>query len=94
LGGAEPTPLRGAEKFVLKFPQPVFRTIVASMPVVQRLAHTTPTALLEEYLHFSWGSSGLGPSPAGDGALALMRLLVQAQEPPKQQLLRLAFDAM
>ena len=36
LGGAEPTPLRGAEKFVLKFPQPVLRTIVASMPIVQR----------------------------------------------------------
>lgn len=95
LGGAEPTPLRGADKFVVKFPQTVFRTIVSSMPVVQRLATTTQTALFEEYLRFAWAASCLGPPPPrGKEAIALMRLLVQAQELPKQTLLREAFANM
>ena len=54
LAGAEPSPLRGQEKFVIKFPRQVLKTIVASMPVVQRLCSTTQSALFEEYLHFAW----------------------------------------
>lgn len=94
LAGAEPTPLQGQEKFVIKFPQAVLRTIVGSMPIVQRLADTAQTTLFEEYLHFAWEGAALGPPPTGAHAVALMRLLVQAQERPKQQMLRAAFDGM
>ena len=48
LAGAEPTPLQGLEKFVLKFPTPVLLSLVSSMALVQRLADTTPTALMLE----------------------------------------------
>ena len=79
LAGAEPTPLKGCEKFVLKFPQAVFSTIVGSMPIVQRLSETTPTALYEAYLTEAWEqhAASLGPSPSDGSAIALMRLLVQ-----------------
>eukprot|EP00966_Prymnesium_polylepis_P148664 3434374-Prymnesium_polylepis.1 len=42
LAGAEPSPLRGSEKFVVRFPQPVLEGIIRSMPVVQvqAAAHT------------------------------------------------------
>ena len=39
MAGAVPTPLHGMEKFVLKFPQPVFVALVSSMGLVRRLAH-------------------------------------------------------
>ena len=117
LAGADPTPLRGAEKFVVKFPRAVLGTLIESMPIVQRLVDRTPTALCEEYLHFAWarsaelgappspppssaggsagGGDGCGDSSSGGGeAIALMRLLVQCQDPAKQQLLRAAFERM
>ena len=98
LAGAEPTPLHGLEKFVLKFPQPVLLSFVNTMPLVQRLAHTTPTKLYLEYLRTTWGAyaalrGGL-PSPAGPTAIAKMRLIVQAQADAEQREVHAAFDAL
>jgi len=86
LAGAEPTPLRGCEKFVLKFPRSVLDSILGSLPFVQRLATTTPTALYENYLNHVWPTA-IGPPPEDDDAVAMMRLLVQVQEPDMQELL-------
>jgi len=95
LAGAEPTPLHGAEKFVLKFPTLVLRTLINSMAIVQRLATMTPTALYEEYLQYAWASSPwLGTPPSDHEAIALMRLLAQVQDPEKQQLIRHAILGM
>merc|ERR1711959_315714 len=43
LAGAEPTPLEGCEKFVLKFPHHVLRSFVQSFSFVQRLTTRTET---------------------------------------------------
>jgi len=66
---------------------------VASMALVQRLAHTTPTALMLEYLRSQWAEAarrGLGPGvsttpPVGPEAIALMRLITQAQTEAEQR---------
>jgi len=95
LAGAEPTPLRGSEKFVVRFPQPVLEGIIKSMPVVQMLANTSPTALFESFLEQAWhDAKHLGPLPVGDESIALMRLIVQVQEPAKQLRVRDAFLAL
>eukprot|EP00966_Prymnesium_polylepis_P217454 5032944-Prymnesium_polylepis.1 len=43
LAGAEPTPLEGSEKFVLKFPMPVLAAFIKSFAVINELAHKTET---------------------------------------------------
>ena len=81
------------EKFVLKFPQPVFVSLVASMGLVQRLATTKPAALYMEFLQQAWATATTRikplsslPAPVGTAGwqqrVALMRLLVQVQERP------------
>ena len=80
LAGAEPTPLCGAEKFVLKFPSRVLLSICKSFPVVQRLATTSQTELMERYLEATWQDTyAEEPLPVGDDAVAVMRLALQAQ---------------
>lgn len=43
LAGAEPTPLEGSEKFVLKFPMPVLASFIKSFSIINELAHKTET---------------------------------------------------
>ena len=63
LAGAEPSPLGGAEKFVLKFPHAVLDSFIRSFSVLNELAARTETQVMEEYLVRTWGevASSLGP---------------------------------
>jgi len=81
LAGAEPTPLGGCEKFVIKFPLPVLNSFLRSFSFVKRIAHNTETEVMEEYLKMRWAEHKpeLGPHPTGDSAVAKMRLLCMAQ---------------
>merc|ERR1719326_641786 len=75
LAGAEPTPLGGCEKFVVKFPLPVLNSFLRSFEFVQQIAKQTETEVFEEYLRMRWEehSPSLGPLPTGDDAIAQMR---------------------
>mmetsp|Transcript_125447 Transcript_125447/g.267836 ORF Transcript_125447/g.267836 Transcript_125447/m.267836 type:complete len:935 (-) Transcript_125447:67-2871(-) len=79
LAGAEPTPLGGCEKFVLKFPLPVLNTFLRSFEFVERIAEQTETEVMEAYLKTRWEESSFGPPPIGDSAIAKMRILCMAQ---------------
>lgn len=82
LAGAEPFPLEGSEKFVLKFPQKVLEKFVRSFSIVQKLsAKTTETAVFEDYLQHRWQQHepSLGPLPSGPGSIAMMRVILMAQ---------------
>merc|ERR1719453_2587147 len=67
LAGAEPSPLGGAEKFVLKFPHAVLDSFIRSFAVLNELAVKTETAVMEDYLVRTWGESSplsqIGPAP-------------------------------
>jgi len=91
LAGAVPSPLRGAEKFVVKFPRQVLSSFIGSFSLVQRLATETPTELFEDFLNLWWPAERLGAPPTGEDAIALMRLVVQVQTPVEQSLLQSAF---
>eukprot|EP00326_Haptolina_ericina_P043239 CAMPEP_0181257476 /NCGR_PEP_ID=MMETSP1096-20121128/50265_1 /TAXON_ID=156174 ORGANISM="Chrysochromulina ericina, Strain CCMP281" /NCGR_SAMPLE_ID=MMETSP1096 /ASSEMBLY_ACC=CAM_ASM_000453 /LENGTH=613 /DNA_ID=CAMNT_0023355797 /DNA_START=93 /DNA_END=1934 /DNA_ORIENTATION=- len=85
LAGAEPSPLEGSEKFVLKFPMVVLASFIKSFSVINELAHKTETEVMEDYLVSYWDEAGfLGPMPVGSEAIAVMRLIVQAQTADKQ----------
>ena len=83
LAGADPTPLRGSEKFAAKFPSSVLASFVRSFPLVQSLANIDQTALMEQFLH-AWWPKEFGEPPRGPLAIAKMRLVVQAQAPLAQ----------
>ena len=94
LAGAEATPLHGAEKFVVKFPHSVLASFIRSFSIVQRLAHTTESELAGQFLSQWWPSAALGPAPRGPDAVALMRLVVQAQNPAEQRAVYDAFGSL
>lgn len=98
LAGAEPTPLEGSEKFVLKFPHPVLGSFIRSFGVINELADLSETAVFESYLEQMWQQLPpvFGPTsvPTGDTAIALMRLVVQAQTVEKQQAVVDAFGKL
>lgn len=81
LGGAEPTPLGGCEKFVVKFPLVVLNSFLRSFEVVQKIAHMTETDVMEEYLRARWTEHEppLGSLPTGSEAIAKMRIVCMAQ---------------
>mmetsp|Transcript_36154 Transcript_36154/g.83045 ORF Transcript_36154/g.83045 Transcript_36154/m.83045 type:complete len:1309 (-) Transcript_36154:126-4052(-) len=81
LAGAEPYPLEGCTKFVLKFPQKVLLSFLYSFPVVKELHEKSETQVLEDYLVWRWQKHDplLGEAPVGRGAIAAMRLVVMAQ---------------
>jgi hypothetical protein len=81
LAGAEPTPLGGCEKFVMKFPLPVLNSFLRSFKVVTQIASRTETEVMEEYLKMRWQEHipSLGPPPKGKDALLKLRLLCMAQ---------------
>jgi len=93
LGGAVPTPLNGVEKFVVQFPLAVLESFIQSFPLVQRLANTSQTALMEDYLR-KWWPMYLGPKPKGYDAIAKMRLVVQAQSKELKQEVLDSFDRL
>jgi len=81
LAGAEPTPLGGCERFVVKFPLPVLNSFLRSFEFVQKIATSTETEVMEEYLKVRWVEHvpSVGPLPTGDCAVAQMRLLCMGQ---------------
>jgi hypothetical protein len=81
LAGAEPTPLGGCEKFVIKFPLPVLNSFLRSFEFVGKIATMTETQVMEEYLQMRWTEHipSPGPLPTGDSAVAKMRLLCMSQ---------------
>jgi len=88
LAGAEPCPLEGCEKFVLKFPQKVLTTFLCSLPFVQKLSDKSETEVFEEYLIWRWKihEPALGPVVTGVGCTARLRLAVMAQHHATQVL--------
>jgi len=82
LAGAEPYPLEGCEKFVLKFPLKLLQMFLDSFSIVGTLSEdTTETQVFEKYIRWRWSSHepSLGIVPVGAGSVALMRLVVMAQ---------------
>eukprot|EP00929_Paragymnodinium_shiwhaense_P080548 TRINITY_DN42019_c0_g1_i1.p1 TRINITY_DN42019_c0_g1~~TRINITY_DN42019_c0_g1_i1.p1 ORF type:complete len:1132 (-),score=273.91 TRINITY_DN42019_c0_g1_i1:347-3742(-) len=80
LAGAEPTPLGGAEKLVLKFPHAVFASFLWSMPFLSQLAETSETELVEKYLEARWMALLPNePVPNDFTSITIMRLVVMAQ---------------
>jgi len=81
LAGAEPSPLGGCEKFVVKFPLAVLNSFLRSFEFVQKISDHTETEVMEEYLKLRWSEHTPcpGPLPTGSTALAKMRLLCMAQ---------------
>ncbi|CAK0829857.1 unnamed protein product, partial [Prorocentrum cordatum] len=81
LAGAEPTPLGGCEKFVVKFPLMVLNSFLRSFEFVERIVDETETQVVEEYLKMRWreNTPSPGPLPTGDAGVAKMRLLCMAQ---------------
>merc|ERR1712113_1287199 len=81
LAGAEPTPLAGCEKFVVKFPLAVLSSFLHSFEFVKQITQKTETEVMEEYLKARWSEHepSVGPAPSGEEAIAKMRLLCMAQ---------------
>jgi len=81
LAGAEPTPLGGCEKFTIKFPLTVLNSFLRSFELIEKIATSKETEVMEEYLMVRWIECvpPKGPVPSGDSAIAKMRLLCMAQ---------------
>mmetsp|Transcript_17245 Transcript_17245/g.38756 ORF Transcript_17245/g.38756 Transcript_17245/m.38756 type:complete len:864 (-) Transcript_17245:30-2621(-) len=81
LAGAEPTPLAGCEKFVVKFPLAVLNSFLRSFEFVERLGASTETTVMEQYLKVRWDEQtpARGAPPTGASGIAKMRLLCMAQ---------------
>jgi len=81
LAGAEPTPLGGCEKFVVKFPLPVLNSFLRSFSFVEKIAEKTETEVMEDYLKMRWKEHepSLGNFPERGEAIAKMRLVCMAQ---------------
>ena len=94
LSGAEAMPLAGATKFTIKFPHKVLQSFIESFSVVQRLAYTPPTELMQQFLEGAWPRHDLGALPTNEHeqAIAIMRLVVQAQTAPNQKAIYRAFQ--
>jgi len=96
LAGAEPTPLRGSEKLVLKFPHPVLHSFISSFSLIGTLAERSETEVFEKFLLRNWAEAqhGLGNPPTGPHSIALMRLVAQVQHLPLQQRLVTAWEQL
>merc|ERR1719335_909034 len=57
LAGAEPSPLGGAEKLVLKFPHAVLDSFIRSFSVLNDLAIASETEVMERSLVRTWGET-------------------------------------
>mmetsp|Transcript_24292 Transcript_24292/g.74184 ORF Transcript_24292/g.74184 Transcript_24292/m.74184 type:complete len:545 (+) Transcript_24292:97-1731(+) len=99
LAGAVPSPLDGSEKLVLSFPQQVLGSFIRSFKVLSELATRSETEVLESYLERYWVENSmsmplLSDCPTGDSAIALMRLVCQAQTVEKQTSVLSAWDRL
>jgi len=96
LAGAEPTPLRGSEKFVLRFPHPVLHLFISSFSLVNELVSRNETEVFESFLMRKWEELQhvLGAPPSGKHAIALLRLVLQVQHLPLQQRAITAYDQL
>jgi len=95
LAGAEPTPLHGSSKFVQRFPHTVLASFISSFGIVNELALKSEVSIFEEYLLQQWAAiEGIGPTPTGETAIALMRLVVQVQQDHLQKKLVAAFHEL
>ncbi|CAE7411965.1 unnamed protein product [Symbiodinium natans] len=67
LAGAEPTPLGGCEKFVIKFPLHVLNSFLQSFKFIEGIASQTETQVMEKYLKYRWADHvpSLGDAPQG-----------------------------
>lgn len=79
LAGAEPYPLEGSEKFVLKFPHAVLVAFLKSFPVVQSLADATETEVYEKYLGTRWSEANMTQPVGSEESIAKMRLVCMSQ---------------
>ncbi|CAE7601961.1 par-5 [Symbiodinium sp. CCMP2456] len=81
LAGAEPTPLGGCEKFVIKFPLHVLNSFLQSFKLIEGITSATETQVMERYLKYRWTDHvpSLKEAPEGPHAIAAMRLLCMAQ---------------
>lgn len=79
LAGAVPTPLNGADKFVLQFPRAVLKTFLESFPIINKLATDTELNVWNEYLTSQWRMFDLGETPPGKQGVAIMRLTLHMQ---------------
>jgi len=80
LSGAEGTPKGGAEKLVVKFPEPVLAAFLWSIPYLQHLHGQTETKVTESYLTARWERTFPDVTlPSGFTSVALLRLAVMAQ---------------
>merc|ERR1719277_1031770 len=80
LSGAEGTPKGGAEKFVVKLPEPVLAAFLWSIPYLEHLNGQTETQVTENYLMARWQSECTPfAGPRGSSSIALLRLTVMAQ---------------
>lgn len=82
LAGAEPCPLEGCEKFVLKFPRKVLNQFLQSFAIIQNISpQRTETEILEAYITWRWQNHEppLPEPPTGFGAVARMRLVMMRQ---------------
>jgi len=93
LAGAEPYPMQGCQKFVLKFPRKVLQSFVDSFQVVWTLSPTkSETQVFEDYLLWRWHHHDppLGPPPEGKGSIAQLRLILMAQGDSQEVLKQLS----
>eukprot|EP00913_Durusdinium_trenchii_P020200 g18979.t2 len=81
LAGAEPTPLGGCEKFVIKFPLHVLNSFLQSFKFIEGITSQSETEVMEKYLKYRWSDHvpSLGQPPVGPHSIAAMRLLCMAQ---------------
>lgn len=82
LAGAEPYPLEGCEKFVLKFPLKVLQQFLDSFSIVNSLGTgSSETNVYENYIRWRWANHtpSLGNLPQDSSAIAIMRLVIMAQ---------------
>mmetsp|Transcript_579 Transcript_579/g.1955 ORF Transcript_579/g.1955 Transcript_579/m.1955 type:complete len:626 (-) Transcript_579:317-2194(-) len=88
LAGACPSPLEGSEQLVVALPHRVVGSFIRSFNVLSDLATETETQVFEAYLETYWleevQPGFCEPLPQGDHAIALMRLMCQAQTKDKQ----------
>jgi len=81
LAGAEPTPLGGCKKFTINFPLAVLNSFLRSFELIEKIASSNETEVMEEYLKVRWLEClpPKRPIPSGDSAITKMRLLCMAQ---------------
>jgi len=93
MAGSSGTPLGGAQKLVLKMPHVVMSAFLWSMPFICRITAMSETDLMEQYLQARWAAITDEDVPTGPTAIAIMRLVLMAQDESPNQVMD-AFDEL